>query len=39
AWFAPFFRVQNGYASDPSTSVTIMPTNAVPSLYDIQPKK
>lgn len=39
AWFAPFFRVQNGYATDPNTSVTIMPTNAVPSLYDIQPKK
>jgi peptide/nickel transport system substrate-binding protein len=39
AWFAPFFRVQAGYASDPATSVTVMPTNAVPSLYDIQPKK
>lgn len=39
AWFAPFFRVKVGYASDPNTSVTVMPTNAVPSLYDIQPKK
>jgi len=37
AWFAPFYRVQAGYATDPDTSVTIMPTNAVPSLYDIKP--
>jgi peptide/nickel transport system substrate-binding protein len=37
AWFAPFFRVSSGYATDPNTSVTIMPSNAVPSLYDIKP--
>jgi peptide/nickel transport system substrate-binding protein len=37
AWFAPFYRVAAGYATDPGTSVTIMPTNAVPSLYDIRP--
>lgn len=37
AWFAPFYRVTSGYASDPDTSVTVMPTNAVPSLYDIKP--
>lgn len=37
AWFAPFYRVTSGYASDPQTSVTVMPTNAVPSLYDIKP--
>ena len=38
AWFAPFFRVRIGYPSDPNTSVTVMPSNAVPSLYDIKPK-
>ena len=39
AWFAPFFRVRVGYPSDPNTSVTVMPSNAVPALYDIKPKK
>lgn len=39
AWFAPFYRVSSGYASDPDTAVTVMPTNAVPSLYDITPAK
>jgi peptide/nickel transport system substrate-binding protein len=39
AWFAPFFRVDSGYAVDANTSVTIMPSNAVPSLFDITPAK
>jgi peptide/nickel transport system substrate-binding protein len=39
AWFAPFFRVSSGYAVDSGTTVKIMPTNAVPSLFDIQPVK
>jgi peptide/nickel transport system substrate-binding protein len=37
AWFAPFFRVESGYAVDTETNVTIMPTNAVPSIFDITP--
>ncbi len=37
AWFAPFYRVESGYATDPTTSATIMPTNAVPSIFDIKP--
>ena len=37
AWFAPMYRVSSGYATDPETAVTVMPTNAVPSLYDIKP--
>jgi peptide/nickel transport system substrate-binding protein len=37
AWFAPFYRVTSGYATDSATAVTVMPTNAVPSLYDIRP--
>lgn len=37
AWFAPFYRVSSGYAVDPGTTATIMPSNAVPSLYDIKP--
>jgi peptide/nickel transport system substrate-binding protein len=37
AWFAPLYRVSSGYATDPGTAVTVMPTNAVPSLYDIAP--
>jgi peptide/nickel transport system substrate-binding protein len=37
AWFAPFYRVTSGYAVDPGTEVTIMTTNAVPSIFDIKP--
>jgi peptide/nickel transport system substrate-binding protein len=37
AWFAPFYRVTSGYATDPETAVTVMPTNAVPSIFDITP--
>lgn len=38
AWFAPFYRVQNSFATDANTTATMIPTNSYPSLYDIQPK-
>lgn len=38
AWFAPFYRVQGSFATDANTTVKMIPTNAYPSLYDIQPK-
>ncbi|GAA0990862.1 ABC transporter substrate-binding protein [Subtercola frigoramans] len=38
AWFAPFFRVKSSFASDAQTSVTVMPTNASPAIYDFKPK-
>jgi peptide/nickel transport system substrate-binding protein len=37
AWFAPFYRVQGSFPSDANTSVTMMPTNAYPAIYDIPP--
>jgi peptide/nickel transport system substrate-binding protein len=39
AWFAPFYRVTTSYASDPSTSLVVMPTNVAPAIYDITPKE
>lgn len=38
AWFAPFYRVQGSFATDANTTVKMIPTNAYPSIYDIQPK-
>lgn len=38
AWFAPFYRVQGSFATDANTSAEMLPTNAYPSIYDIQPK-
>jgi peptide/nickel transport system substrate-binding protein len=38
AWFAPWYRVQGNFASDPNTQVTMLPTNTYPAIYDIQPK-
>lgn len=38
AWFAPFYRVQGSFATDANTSVTMMPTNAYPAIYDFTPK-
>ena len=37
AWFAPFYRVQGSFPSDPQTSVTMLPSNTFPNIYDIQP--
>ncbi|WP_156761210.1 ABC transporter substrate-binding protein [Microbacterium karelineae] len=37
AWFAPFYRVEGIMASAPGTSVEMLPTNAYPSIFDIQP--
>lgn len=37
AWFAPFYRVQGSFATDPSTSVEMLPSNAFPNLYDFVP--
>jgi len=39
AWFAPFYRVQGSVATDANTTVTMMPTNAYPAIYDFQPKQ
>ncbi|MGV8880917.1 MAG: ABC transporter substrate-binding protein [Rhodoglobus sp.] len=38
AWFAPFYRVQGSFGTDANTSVTMIPTNAYPALYDFVPK-
>jgi peptide/nickel transport system substrate-binding protein len=38
AWFAPFYRVQGSFATDANTSAEMLPTNAYPAIYDIQPK-
>lgn len=38
AWFAPFYRVQGSFATDTNTSAEMLPTNAYPAIYDIQPK-
>lgn len=37
AWFAPFYRVQGSFPSDPATSVEMLPSNTFPNIYDIQP--
>ena len=39
AWFAPFYRVQGSFAVDANTSVTQLPTNAYPAIYDFTPKQ
>lgn len=38
AWFAPFYRVNAGYAVDANTVLTLTPTNAYPAIYDFTPK-
>jgi peptide/nickel transport system substrate-binding protein len=38
AWFAPFYRVQGTFATDANTTAEMLPTNAYPAIYDIQPK-
>jgi peptide/nickel transport system substrate-binding protein len=37
AWFAPYYRVNAGYASDATVDVTLMKTNVVPSIFDFKP--
>jgi peptide/nickel transport system substrate-binding protein len=37
AWFAPFYRVQNSYATDRSTDVKMLPSNVSPNVYDFVP--
>jgi peptide/nickel transport system substrate-binding protein len=39
AWFAPFYRVQGSFATDANTTVTMMPTNVYPAIYDFTPKQ
>lgn len=39
AWFAPWYRVQGNFATDANTTVTMLPTNAYPAIYDIKPKQ
>jgi peptide/nickel transport system substrate-binding protein len=38
AWFAPFYRVNAGFAVDPNTELTLTPTNAYPAIFDFKPK-
>lgn len=38
AWFAPFYRLNAGYAVDANTELTLTPTNAYPAIYDFTPK-
>jgi peptide/nickel transport system substrate-binding protein len=38
AWFAPFFRPQSSFVADSHTSVTVQAGNAVPYLWNIEPK-
>ncbi len=37
AWFAPFYRVSGPIATDTNTTVTMLPTNAFPNIYDFEP--
>jgi peptide/nickel transport system substrate-binding protein len=37
AWFAPWYRQDNNFASNAETSVTMMPTNIYPAIYDFAP--
>ena len=37
AWFAPMYRVQGNFPSDPETVVEMLPTNTYPAIYDISP--
>jgi peptide/nickel transport system substrate-binding protein len=38
AWFAPWYRVQGSFPTDPNTTVKMLPTNAFPAIYDFKPK-
>jgi peptide/nickel transport system substrate-binding protein len=38
AWFAPFFRPQSSFVADSHTSVMVQAGNAVPYLWNIEPK-
>lgn len=37
AWFAPFYRLEGVVATDEQTSVSMLPTNTLPNIYDIVP--
>ena len=37
AWFAPFYRVNGVIATDAQTTVSMLPTNTIPNLYDTKP--
>lgn len=38
AWFVPWYRVQGSMAVAPGTHVDMLPTNAIPAIYDIRPE-
>ena len=38
AWFVPFFRPQSSFVADKNTMVTVQAGNAVPYLWNIEPK-
>jgi peptide/nickel transport system substrate-binding protein len=39
AWFAPWYRPNNSFATDAGTSVTMLPSNVFPAIYDFAPKQ
>jgi peptide/nickel transport system substrate-binding protein len=39
AWFAPWYRPNNSFATDASTSVKMLPSNVFPAIYDFEPKQ
>ena len=38
AWFAPWYRIKNSYATDPTTSVATQVGNSYPYLWNFTPK-
>jgi peptide/nickel transport system substrate-binding protein len=38
AWFVPFFRPQSSFVADKNTKVTVQTGNALPYLWNIEPK-
>lgn len=38
AWFVPFFRPQSSFVGDKNTMITVQTGNAVPYLWNIEPK-
>ena len=39
AWFAPFYRLEGSFATDPNTEVVLSTTNAYPAIYEFTPKQ
>ncbi|MHA7299473.1 ABC transporter substrate-binding protein [Pseudarthrobacter sp. MDT3-1] len=39
AWFAPWYRPNNSFATDAGTSVKMLSSNVFPAIYDFEPKQ